>query len=184
MNKVTKNISITSAEYHLKDNNNDFRMNTRIITPSFYKYLKVEKNWCFVNYHNQKCFIYQWYPLTICVMDSYDRLNIIESKEIKSPFFKNVRGGTSGVLYNNEIWFILHTSYDRNYKHIFAVFDMDMNLLRYTPQFKLHKTKVEYCIGLIIEEDRTILSFSSLDTKIFIGTYKNDYIRSLNWISE
>jgi hypothetical protein len=120
-------------------------------------------------------------------MDSYDRLNIIETKEIKSPFFKNVKGSTSGVLYNNEIWFILQLidPYDkRNYIHIFAVCDMDMNLLRYTSQFKLHKTKIEYCIGLIIEEDRTILSFSSLDTKSFIATYNNDYIRSLNWINE
>jgi hypothetical protein len=186
-NKATNEIAVTSDEYHLKDNNNDFRMNTRIITPSFYKYVIKENNWSFVNYHNQKCFIYKWYPLTICVMDSYDRLNIIETKEIKSPFFKNVKGSTSGVLYNNEIWFILQLidPYDkRNYLHMFAVFDMDMNLLRYTPQFKLNKTKIEYCIGLIIEEDRTILSFSSSDTKSFIATYNNDYIRSLNWINE
>jgi hypothetical protein len=183
-NKVTYNTSITSAEYHLKNDNDDFRMNTRIITPSFYKYLKVEKNWCFVNYHNQKCFIYQWSPLTICVMDDYDRLNVIESKEIKSPFFKNVRGSTSGILYNNEIWFIVHTAHNREYQHIFAVFDTDMNLLRYTPPFKLNKTKVEYCIGFIIEQHRTILSFSSSDTNIFIATYNNNYIRSLKWINE
>jgi hypothetical protein len=182
-NENTNTIAITSNEYILNTNNTKFQMNKTIIIPSFYDYIRVEKNWCFVEYNKQMCFIYNWYPLTICQIDNNNKLNILETKDIKDEFFKNVKGSTSGVLFNNEIWFILHKTINNDYLHFFAVFDVNMNLLRYSNLFKLNKCKIEYCIGLIINNDTTILSFSSLDTSIFIGIYDNKYINYyLKWV--
>jgi hypothetical protein len=174
-NQETNNISITSD---ICDFTNSYEFNKKIITPSFNK--QTEKNWCFVNYHEKLCVIYKWNPLIICEIND-NELNIIERKYIKFDFFKKVKGSTSGVLFNNEIWFVLHVSQSNNYQHFFAVFDTDMNLLRYTEPFKLDNCRVEFCIGLIIEKERTILSFTSSDTNTFIGIYDNDYINSIKW---
>jgi hypothetical protein len=92
-----------------------------------------------------------------------------------------VKGSSTGFKTNDELWFVLHKSQLNNYQHFFAVFDHDMNLLRYSELFKLDNRRVEFCIGLIIEDERTILSFSSLDTNIYIGVYENNYIDSIKW---
>ena len=96
-------------------------------------------------------------------------------------FFKNIKGSSSCALYNNEMWFIVHTNQNTNYQHLFIVFDNELNLLRYSEPFKLDNCRVEFCIGLIIEKERTILSFSSLDNNTYIGIYDNTYIASIKW---
>jgi len=182
LNETTNTIAITSNEYSLNADETRYEMNKKIIIPSFYNDNRIEKNWCFFEYKQKMCFVYKWYPVTICQIDyNNNKLNLLECKVIKNNFFKNVRGSTSGVLFNNEIWFLLHKSINNDYLHFFAVFDIDMNLVRYSHLFKFNKCKIEYCIGFIIENDRTILSFSSLDTSLFIGIYDNNYIKSLKW---
>ena len=179
-NEKNNTISITSNKCTI--NNNNYNLNKNFINSSFTNEKRIEKNWCFVNYNDKKCFIYQWYPLTICEINPDDEtLNIIKHKYIKDDFFKTVKGSTSGVPFNNEIWFVLHINQHNNYQHFFAIFDNDMNLLRYSEPFKLDNSRVEYCIGLIIEENRTILSFSSLDINTYIGIYDNMYIKSIRW---
>ena len=181
-NNKNNTISITSDECIF--NNNTYTMNKIFINTSFYNYTQIEKNWSFVNYHENMCFIYKWYPITICEINSNNNtLNIIEHKYINVDLFKTVKGSTSGVLFKNEIWFVVHISQSNNYQHLFAVFDNDMNLLRYSEPFKLDNCRVEFCIGLIIEEERTILSFSSLDTNIYIGVYDNNYINTIKWFN-
>ena len=174
-NKLINNISITSDTCDIM---NSYEMNKNFIIPSFNKQL--EKNWCFVNYHEKMCFIYKWHPLTICEINN-NELNIIEHKYIKPDFFKKVKGSSSGVLFNNEIWFVLHINQSNNYQHFFSVFDNDMNLLRYSEPFKMNNCRVEFCVGFIIEKERIILSFSSSDSNIFIGIYDNKYIDSVKW---
>jgi mannosyltransferase OCH1-like enzyme len=180
-NEKTDTISITSDIINF-NNDNNYKLDKRFISTSFNDRYRIEKNWSFVKYNNAKCFVYQWHPLIICEIDaSGDILNIVTRKYIKDDFFKKVKGSSSGVPFNNEIWFVLHINQDTNYQHFFAVFDNDMNLLRYSEPFKLDNSRVEYCIGLIIEENRTILSFTSLDTKLYIGIYDNKYINSIRW---
>jgi hypothetical protein len=180
LNRKTNTISIVSDNIILDDKN--YTISKNFIQPDFYNNNRIEKNWCFLNYKEELCIVYQWYPLTICKINyEENKINILEQKYLKTEYFKNVKGSTSGVNHNNEIWFILHKSQQRNYQHFFAVFDLDMNLLRYSEPFKLNNCLVEFCIGLIIEESRTILSFSSLDTNIFVCVYDNNYINSIKW---
>ena len=96
------------------------------------------------------------------------------SYEPNSTFYRNETNSARNESLNDMRQF--------NYQQNFSVFDLDMNLLRYSEPFKLDNSRVEFCIGLIIEENRTILSFSSLDTNIYIGTYDNNYINNkLKW---
>ena len=188
-NEVNNTVSITSDECKINKHNYIFKKN--FITPTFYKYKRVEKNWCFVNYQQNMCVVYSWFPLTICKIDYVNStLDILERKYIKTDYFKNVKGSSCGFEFKDEIWFVIHKSQSNNdkqffnYQQFFAVFDLNMNLLRYSELFKLNNCRIEFCIGLIIEEDRTILSFSSLDTNIYIGVYDNDYIKSIKWYNE
>jgi mannosyltransferase OCH1-like enzyme len=177
LNRENNIIAISSNECTMNDK---YIIKKNIITPTFSLTDRVEKNWCFVNYQDKLRIVYDWYPLTICDI-SNNTLNIVECKYIRSDFFKNVKGSSTGFKTNDELWFVLHKSQLNNYQHFFTVFDHDMNLLRYSELFKLDNRRVEFCIGLIIEAERTILSFSSLDTNIYIGVYENNYIDSIKW---
>ena len=179
LNKTNNTMSITSSKVEM---NQRYTIPINIIKPSFYNFERIEKNWVFLTYNKKLCNVYIWFPLTICEINYTDNTNNIVNINYKIPeFFKNIKGSSSGALYNNEIWFIVHTKQNNNYQHLFVVFDNELNLLRYSEPFKLDNSRVEFCIGLIIETERTILSFSSLDHNTYIGIYDNTYILSIKW---
>jgi tetratricopeptide (TPR) repeat protein len=143
-----------------------------------------EKNWVFVDYKKSTHMIYSWNPLKICkVDDNTNILNLVETKQMPK-FFSHVRGSTCGFKYseNNEIWFMLHlVSYEqpRFYYHIFAVFDENMNLLRYSAPFKFGETCIEYSLGIVVENDRVLVNYSEWDRSTKIAIYDKNYIDSL-----
>jgi hypothetical protein len=53
-----------------------------------------------------------------------------------------------------------------------------MKLICYSDLFKLDNERIEFCLGMIIEDDRLILSYSTFDTNRFIGTYDINYINN------
>jgi mannosyltransferase OCH1-like enzyme len=183
-NNKLVNISYNNYNYNL----NKFQIEKKIITPDFYNLLnfnKIEKNWSLFNYKGDIGVIYNWFPIIIGKINSDNNLlSIINYKYNIPEYFKNSKGTTNGYIKNNEIWFVLHKSqkntYNKksysNYQHFFAVFDLDMNLLRYSELFKLDNSSIEFCIGLIIEIDRIILSYSILDNTTNISAYSIDYI--------
>jgi hypothetical protein len=121
-----------------------------------------EKNWCFFDNHSEIGIIYKWFPLTICnITDKV--LNIISENKMPD-IFKQVRGSTNGTLFNNEIWFITHINENGDYIHLFVIFDLDMNLKRYSDFFKFEGKTVEFCLGLVIEDKRVIISYSTMDS--------------------
>lgn len=150
---------------------------------------KNEKNWSYVEYRGELCMVYKWYPLQIGKVDFESGIFHIMEEKLVPELFKNVRGSTPGYRWKNELWFVVHTTkiYDgekpmRNYKHMFVVFDTDMNLLRYSEYFSFEKYVIEFCTGLIIEEDRTIVSYSTLDRTSRISILNNTYIKhNLLW---
>jgi hypothetical protein len=121
---------------------------------------------------------------------TYDtnKMDIIEIKYNVPHCFNDIRGTSCGYTKNNEIWFVLHrgihnTTYF-DYQHCFAVFDLNMNLLRFSEMFKLGGCKVEFCIGLIVKEDNVILSYSLFDTESKISVYTMNSIKnSIRWYS-
>ena len=157
-----------------------------------------EKNWVFVDYNNSTHIIYKWYPLQICKLDrSTNKLDFIEDK-IMPKYFAHARGSTSSFKYikesvnkngnvsisyeETELWFVQHiVSYEspRHYYHIISVFDEKMNLLRYSAPFKFEGDPIEYCLSIVVEDDRVLINYSNWDRTTRIGVYDKEYIDSL-----
>ena len=85
-----------------------------------------EKNWVLFNTTDTLYCIYEWYPLTIGILNDnqFQTTKIIET----SPLFKLVRGSSCGynIPNENEIWFVCHIiSYEkeRHYMHLIVILD-------------------------------------------------------------
>jgi hypothetical protein len=154
-----------------------------------------EKNWVYDD--DGINIIYKWFPLQICKQYQNNTIEII--KETRMPYiFKNARGSTCGFKYTKrtkmfddnisfnmdefEIWFVVHlVSYEspRHYYHMLVVFDKSMNLLRYSAPFKFEGEPIEYCLGLVVEDEKVIMSYSTWDRTTRLGVYDKKNIDSV-----
>lgn len=191
-------IGVVSGEYNVNDHKLSYIDEIRPFCHS-----TCEKNWVFVDIKQSINIIYKWHPLQICKINQDKKmLDLVETKEMPK-IFSHTRGSTCGFNYikktslasnintnNNinisiietEIWFVLHmVSYEkpRHYYHIFAVFDESMNLLRYSAPFKFHTEPIEYCLGLVVEDDRVLITYSIWDRETNLGIYDKKYIDSI-----
>jgi len=157
-----------------------------------------EKNWVFADYKNENCIIYNWHPLKICKLNENNTITVSEIKNMPKIFSK-VRGSTCGFSYTKkideisngnikidieetEIWFVGHiVSYEqpRHYYHIISIFDSEMNLLRYSAPFKFEGEPIEYCLSIIVEDDRVLMNYSTWDRTTRIAVYDKNYIDSI-----
>lgn len=135
-----------------------------------------EKNWVFSSGDNV---IYNWHPM-MTIGKIVDNSFKIE-KMIKTPlFFQDIRGSTHGYEYNGEMWFLCHLveyANPREYYHLFVVLDKDTHIpKRWSSLFKFDGEKIEFALGLIIEEDKIIISYSTWDSCPTIGIYSKSRI--------
>jgi tetratricopeptide (TPR) repeat protein len=142
-----------------------------------------EKNWVYVEYKEKTHVVYKWFPLQLCKIDETGKnLILMETRELPR-FFSRVRGSSCGfTCKNREIWFVGHiVSYEkpRHYYHILSVFDENMNLLRYSAPFSFEGKPVEYCLSIIVEEERVLMNYSTWDKTTRIGVYDKKIIESL-----
>jgi tetratricopeptide (TPR) repeat protein len=185
-------IGMVSGEYNL--NENKFEINELKQT---FNNSSCEKNWIFTDYKQETHIIYDWYPLRICKVEN-NQLSVIDNKPTPK-IFSRVRGSSCGFTYNkkvseiqngniniyiieSEIWFINHiVSYEspRHYYHIISVFDSNMNLLRYSAPFKFEGEPIEYCLSIVVEDDRVLINYSVWDRTTKIGVYDKNYIDSI-----
>jgi hypothetical protein len=126
-----------------------------------------EKNWCY--FHTgagDLRIIYEWSPLTVATLGT-DTKPIILTRKQMPPLFTNVRGSSNGCLYGDEIWFLCHIvqySTPRHYYHILVILDAKtLEYKRHSIMFKFHGECIEYSLGLIVETDRLIMSYSRMD---------------------
>ena len=177
---INNSIGVVCGEYD--SNRNCNRLQANEIKPAFNLNSECEKNWVYVSYKGETHVIYSWLPLKICKINTETRLlELVEEKTMPS-IFKHVRGSTCGFRYQNELWFIVHlVSYEspRHYYHMLVIFDDTMNLLQYSAPFKFEGECIEYCLGLIVENDRVIMTYSTWDRTTKIGVYSKKYIDEL-----
>jgi len=192
-------IGVVVGDYNI---NHDYLVPTEII-PDFANN-SCEKNWLYLDYKDDIHMIYNWYPLQICKIN-YDtnKLQLVEKRNMPS-IFTHARGSAGGFKYvkkynfsvinadeniNIEIsenkgieyWFVVHyVSYERprHYYHSFVVFDENMNLLRYSAPLKFQNECIEYCLGIVVEDNRVIATYSSMDRTTSIACYDKKYIES------
>lgn len=139
-----------------------------------------EKNWVFLP--DGERMIYKWYPLQIGYLNNNKLQNI---QEYTMPsFFQQVRGSTNGFAFKDEIWYITHIVHHqdneaRTYFHVIVKFNKDMELLNFTGPIKFSQEKLEYCGGIVVEDERIIVSHSVWDRESYIKIYDKNYIESL-----
>jgi tetratricopeptide (TPR) repeat protein len=197
-------IGIVSGEYNL--NQKKFEINE--LKQSF-KETSCEKNWIFVDYKNKTHIIYEWHPLTICTLENnnltiverkvmpkvfsrvrgsssgfvYTKINKLDDNNNDDDGDNNNNNINIQInTIESEIWFVTHiVSYDipRHYYHIISVFDLNMNLLRYSAPFKFEGKPIEFCLSIIVEDERVLINYSTQDKTTRIGIYDKKYIDSL-----
>jgi glycosyltransferase involved in cell wall biosynthesis len=133
-----------------------------------------EKNWCYLESKGTLRAIYKWSPLTIGQL-SGDQLKLdIEDPNVPQ-FFNHIRGSTNGFTYGNEIWFVAHmVEYcsPRNYYHCIVILDRDtLKYKKHSILFKFEDSQIEYCLGMVIEQERMIFGYSKMDRETILCTY-------------
>ncbi len=176
---LNNKIGIVIGDYNLTKNKLEYNEYTQS-----FKQTDCEKNWVFFksNINSKEQIIYSWFPLLICDLDENTKQLIPINKLHMPKIFKYIRGSSCGFNYNNEIWFITHlVSYEspRWYYNCIVVFDNNMNLLRYTPPFKLDNTPIEYTLSIIVEDNKVIIPYSKWDRETIIGIYDKQYVEGL-----
>lgn len=135
-----------------------------------------EKNWGLFIQENKIKVVYKWHPLSIYDFDE-EKKKMGASIEKPTPsLFAKVRGSTNGAIYKDEVWFIGHVveyGKPRKYYHLFMVLDKDtLELKKYSYLFIFDSNAdVEFCLGLIVEDERIIISYSNKDKTSKIKTY-------------
>lgn len=169
-------LNIVSGNYNYLKN----RLENVNILNHTSNYQQIEKNWTYFENNDKLQVIYKWYPLQICEINSTN-LNVVTEQNMP-PFFKNARGSSCGVKYKNQVWFVVHFNANGHYSHFFAVFDMNMKLIKFSKNFKFKGAKIEFCIGLYIDDNNNFLiPYSIHDTKSFLGIYHISMINKLPW---
>jgi len=132
-----------------------------------------EKNWALFTNGNDLSIVYKWFPLTIGTIKG-DKL-IIEKEMKMPPIFKLMRGSTNGYLYKDELWFLCHIveySTPRFYYHCLVTLDAKtLKYKKHSTIFTFDGNKIEYCLGLIVEDDRLIITHSNWDRTSKLSIY-------------
>jgi len=166
------NNKILNISCNIYDSN---EMILNIILPDFYENMIDETTWSLFKYKDELAVVYSWYPLNICKMDiNTKKINNIKYNYNLPTTFTNINYSTNGYTYNNQIWFVLQlhqtNNTNENFQHMFAVFDNDMNLIKYSELFKIDNSFNEKCTGIIIKDDNIILSYS-IENNSYVSSY-------------
>jgi hypothetical protein len=182
--------------------------NFRSSTPSIIKYNGAYAlNLRYVNYNIQPNGIYDWVN-NIVSINKFIELNAdfqeIKRTEIEMElgtekyegiedvrlmpcdekiYFTMARGSTNGYKYNDEIWFVVHFVHQidgepRFYYNMFVKFNEDMTDVHHSVPLKFSNQPIEYCCGLIVEENRIIVSHSTWDRESYIKIYDKKHIET------
>jgi hypothetical protein len=133
-----------------------------------------EKNWIPI----EDKIIYKWYPLQIGEIKN-NKLNIIINYETPS-IFKHLRGSSNAVKYNNEYWMVVHgvkESRPRKYYHIIVALDKEFKVKKYTVPFYFDTYAIEYCLGLLIEDNIIYMTASRNDSNPILVKV---YVKNIN----
>ena len=137
-----------------------------------------EKNWVYFSHNNKTRVLYSWAPFTVCDINENNELQVVYTQELPA-LFNHIRGSTCGVTYENEIWFVGHvvshegdSGRHRYYYDIIIVLDATtLQLIKSTPLFKYNEDRIQYTLGLIVESDKVILSYSTMDANTVVSVY-------------
>lgn len=145
-----------------------------IINSPFNK--QYEKNWAPFIYKDEALFVYSWDPIRIGKVKE-NNLEIISTFSESYPHF---RGSSPGFhkKEDNEYWFLVHTveySVPRRYYHAIIILD-DQTLApkKCSKLFTFEGQKIEFGLGLIPEDEKIIMTYSTWDSSSKLKTYNKE----------
>jgi tetratricopeptide (TPR) repeat protein len=138
-----------------------------------------EKNWIYVpnkylhvgnEKDNEKSnekfnFIYGWNPLEIGAVE--DNKLTIHTTQLTPSIFNRFRGSSPLVEYLGKLYCVVHFvkySTPRVYYHSVVQFSLSMKVEAFAVPFCFRQTKIEYCLGFHINDDKAYFIFSENDT--------------------
>ncbi len=156
----------------------DKLLDNTFITPTFIEQPDTDKNWAFFTMNDEPYFIYSWFPIRITQLNG-NKLDLF--KEVNVPEeFKDLRGSTNGVIINDEIWFLVHIKKTQIlYYHLFVIFDLNMNVLRYSNEFQFKKSNIEFCLSMIKVDDDLIISYNYENKYVYLKKYNINKLNNL-----
>tara|TARA_B100001287_G_scaffold276853_2_gene290128 strand:+ start:18190 stop:19776 length:1587 start_codon:yes stop_codon:yes gene_type:complete len=170
---------------HKLDKDNTFIYNP--INEDHYRKSKNQKELQFFLFQNKLSIINGWYPLQIGNID-YDNRNLkVNHIKYDTPsFFYNITHSSNGVTIKDEIWFILGEEKSKNNrilsKHLFAVFDLDMNFKKHSEFFSFENEIHETCKSFFVEKNQMFIAYTVFYNKCYIAKYKISHIlEALKW---
>jgi hypothetical protein len=99
--------------------------------------------------------------------------------------FQHVRGSSHGFRWNEEMWFIVHLvdyRHPRKYYHMVLVWDAAMTeILKVTAPFCFEGQSIEYCLSLIVEEERLLCTYSTWDETTKIAVLEKSALPLVDW---
>uniref|UniRef100_A0A6C0IE22 Glycosyltransferase 2-like domain-containing protein n=1 Tax=viral metagenome TaxID=1070528 RepID=A0A6C0IE22_9ZZZZ len=148
-----------------------------------------EKNWVFVHPKNEEnpLIVYRWHPIELCHYPENKLENeIFVARTIPTPsLFSMLRGSSNGFHYENQMWFMVHFvqyTRPRKYFHMLLVFDENMTQIQHVSSpFTFEKIIVEYCLSLVVEKDRLLLSYSTWDDSSKIAVVDKSSLPLHDW---
>jgi hypothetical protein len=133
-----------------------------------------EKNWVHFHHRDKLRTVYNWKSLLVGNLDE-GKFQVDNCVEDVPAFFRDLRGSTNGVRVDDEIWFLTHLvgySSPRHYYHCFVVLDAEtLAVKRHSTLFKLEGEKIEYALGLVVEPERILISYSKWDAETVLAVY-------------
>lgn len=143
---ITKNNQMQISSCEFLHQNNTININPIYMEGN-------QKNWV---YFDDLKIIYKWNPI---IIGKIVNNKFIEIKRINTnERFKNIRGSTNGVKYKNKFIFIVH---DNSYHHYIFILNKE-NIYLSNP-FKFENKNIEFCIGLIFDNFKFYISYSTMD---------------------
>ena len=132
-----------------------------------------EKNWAYFHSSSGNLqMVYEWSPLTIAEKATDNTIKVLSRDAEVPPFMRDVRGSSHGQRVvtadgKEEIWFLCHLvqySTPRHYYHLFVILDGEtLKYKRHSILFKFHDECIEYALGMVVEPQRVLLSYSRMD---------------------
>ena len=179
--KTNMENQIVSGRFDLSQENVFSDKTIRVTFPTDYGW---EKNWSLFDDHSRLHLVYRWYPLQIaCIDHEKHELNLLETK-VMPTYFKECRGSSCGVTYQDQLWFLVHFENNRVYTLALVVFNLDMKLIRYSEPFQL-ETNREFCYGMMIENGEFVFSYSTNNQTSKIAIYDYEYLtNAIHWNEE
>lgn len=142
-----------------------------------------QKNWVPLVRGDELLLVYSADPTTILQVnpDTYEVTVIKET--VPEVFLENLRGSSQAVPFNllsgPGYLYVAHEAFvrgGRRYTHRLVWLDEALRIRHVSAPFFFQKSAIEFCAGLVVLEDKVIMSFGSEDRSAWLATAPRDAV--------